>query len=244
MKIFSGQTAVITGASSGIGKAIALGLAREGARLCLVGRNLEALVAVAENARRTTNQVQNYRADLAVEEGMKRLTQSLLQDLGHIDLLVHCAGVCSLGEIQAAPTKDFDWQYWINVRAPFALTQALLPLLKPVRGQIVFLNSSVGLSAKAGIGQYAATKHALKAIADSLREEVNPEGLRVLSVFLGRTASPMQAAIHEIEGREYHPERLMKPEDVASVVMNALSLPRSAEVTDVVVRPLAKLNQT
>jgi short-subunit dehydrogenase len=242
MKIFSGQTAVITGASSGIGKAIALGLAREGANLCLVGRKLDALEEVAENARRTGNQVQNYRADLAVEEDIKWLTQSLLQDLGHIDLLVHCAGVCSLGELQAVPIKDFDWQYWINVRAPYALTQALLPVLKPVKGQIVFLNSSVGLNAKAGIGQYAATKHALKAIADSLREEVNPEGLRVLSVFLGRTASPMQAAIHEIEGREYHPERLMKPEDVASVVIHALSLPRSAEVTDVVVRPLAKLN--
>ena len=188
MKIFSGQTAVITGASSGVGKAIALGLAREGASLCLVGRKVDALEGVAEIARRTTNQVQKYLADLAVEKEVKRLTRSLLQDLGHIDLLVHSAGVCSLGEIQSAPIKDFDWQYWVNVRAPYALTQALLPMLKPVKGQIVFLNSSVGLNAKAGIGQYAATKHALKAIADSLREEVNPEGLRVLSVFLGRTA--------------------------------------------------------
>ena len=243
MKIFSGQTAVITGASSGIGKAIALGLAREGVRLCLIGRNLEALMVVAENARRTTNQVQNYQADLAVEDNVTKLTQSLFRDLGHIDVLVHSAGVNSRGEIQSASIKDFDMQYLINVRAPYVLTQAVLPLLRPVRGQIVFLNSSVGLNAKAGLGQYAATKHALKAIADSLREEVNPEGLRVLSVFLGRTASLMQAALHECEGREYHPERLMKPEDVASVVIHALSLPRSAEVTDVVVRPLAKLNQ-
>lgn len=242
MKIFSGQTAVITGASSGVGKAIGLGLAREGASLCLVGRQSDALEKVADIARRTTNQVQNYRADLAVEEDINRLTQSLLHDLGHIDVLVHSAGMCSLGKIQAAPMKDFDVQYWVNVRTPYALTKALLPLLKPVKGQIVFLNSTVGLNAKAGIGQYAATKNALKAIADSLRDEVNPDGLRVLSVFLGRTASPMQEAIHEIEGREYYPERLLKSEDVASVVVHALGLPRSAEVTDVVVRPLAKLN--
>jgi NADP-dependent 3-hydroxy acid dehydrogenase YdfG len=90
------------------------------------------------------------------------------------------------------------------------------------------------------LSQYAATKHALKAIADSLREEVNAEGLRVLSVYPGRTASPMQAAVHEMEGRAYHPERLMQPEDVAAVVINALSLPRSAEVTDIYIRPLLK----
>jgi NADP-dependent 3-hydroxy acid dehydrogenase YdfG len=106
------------------------------------------------------------------------------------------------------------------------------------------MNSSAGLSARAGVAQYAATKHALKAIADSLREEINDDGVRVLSVFLGRTATPMQAAVHEMEGREYYPELLLQPEDVASVIINALSLPRSAEVTDIIVRPLAKLNQT
>src|SRR5438094_319306 len=75
------------------------------------------------------------------------------------------------------------------------------------------------------VGQYAATKHALKAIADSLREEVNPKGIRVLTVYLGRTATPMQQAVFQQEGREYHPDTLLQPEDVASVVVNALMLP-------------------
>jgi NADP-dependent 3-hydroxy acid dehydrogenase YdfG len=104
----------------------------------------------------------------------------------------------------------------------------------------VFVNSSVGLNARANVGQYAATKHALKALADSLRDEVNADAVRVLSVFLGRTATPMQASVHEMEGKEYHPERLLLPEDVAAVVINALSLPRSAEVTDINIRPLIK----
>jgi short-subunit dehydrogenase len=120
------------------------------------------------------------------------------------------------------------------------LTQALLPLLKARQGQIVFINSTVGLRAGANVGQYAATKHGLKALADSLRDEVNADGVRVLSVFLGRTATPMQAAIHEMEGRVYHPEFLMQPEDVAAVVINALSLPRTAEMTDIHVRPMIK----
>jgi NADP-dependent 3-hydroxy acid dehydrogenase YdfG len=90
------------------------------------------------------------------------------------------------------------------------------------------------------VGQYAASKHALRAIADSLRDEVNPDGVRVLSVFLGRTASPMQADIYRAEGRRYQPEQLMQPEDVAAVVINALSLPRTAEVTEVRMRPMRK----
>jgi NADP-dependent 3-hydroxy acid dehydrogenase YdfG len=84
------------------------------------------------------------------------------------------------------------------------------------------------------------TKHALRAIADSLRGEVNPDGVRVLSVYLGRTASEMQERIHQMEGRPYRPELLLQPQDVASVILNALSLPRTAEVTDIHIRPMLK----
>jgi NAD(P)-dependent dehydrogenase (short-subunit alcohol dehydrogenase family) len=133
-----------------------------------------------------------------------------------------------------------DWQYRTNVHAPYLLTQALLPLLRRQQGQVVFINSSVGLIARGQVGPYAATKHALKAIADSFREEVNAEGLRVLSVYLGRTASPMQAKIHAMEGKAYHPEYLLQPSDVAAVVLNALCLPRTAEVTDISIRPMRK----
>jgi NADP-dependent 3-hydroxy acid dehydrogenase YdfG len=116
-------------------------------------------------------------------------------------------------------------------------------MLRSRQGQIVFINSSVAVvNARAKLGQYAASKHALKAIADSLREEVNADGLRVISVYPGRTATPMQAAVHEMEGRAYHPEHLMQPDDVAAMVINALSLPPSAEVTDIMIRPLTKPN--
>lgn len=195
---------------------------------------------MAAYARVAAPRVLCYQADLALDDDIQKVTVCLQQDCGGIDMLVHSAGVISLGWLEVTPVEDFDWHYRINVRAPYTLTQALLPMLKPRRGQIVFVNSSVGLNARANVGQYAATKHALKALADSLREEVNPAGLRVLSVYLGRTASPMQATVHQMEGKAYHPEHLMQPEDVASVVLNALSLPRSAEVTDISIRPLRK----
>ncbi len=240
MKALNGQIAVVTGASSGIGKAIALGLAAQGATLCLVGRSLENLEAVAAWARGKGSRAVSYRADLTRDKDIQELTTNIQRDFSHIDMLVHSAGAIAVGPLEHASVGDFDRQYRINVRAPCVLTQALLPLLRSSRGQIVFLNSSVGLKARANVGQYAATKHALKALADSLREEVNADGVRVLSVFLGRTATPMQAAVHEMEGQAYHPERFIQPNDVVAVVINALSVPRSAEVTDISIRPLSK----
>jgi NADP-dependent 3-hydroxy acid dehydrogenase YdfG len=179
-----------------------------------------------------------YQVDLTVDQDVRQTADLIQQDVAHIDMLIHSAGVICFGRLESAAIEDFDRQFRVNVRAPYALTQALLPLLRSRRGQIAFINSSAGLNASANVGQYAATKHALKAVADSLRHEVNAEGLRVLSIYPGRTASPMQAAVFKMEGREYRPELLMQPEDLASVVINALALPRSAEVTDINVRPL------
>ncbi len=242
MTAFADQTAVVTGASSGIGKAIALGLAARGTTVCLVGRQQETLAAVANSARKAAR-VLIFQTDLTKDDEIRDLTGKIKRDLPGVDLLIHSAGVISLGRLESESAETFDWQYRTNVRAPYVLTQALLPMLKARRGQIVFINSSAGLNARSSVGQYAATKHALRAFADSLREEVNPAGVRVLSVYLGRTASPMQAALHEKEGKAYHPEQLLQPEDVASVVINALTLPRTAEVTDVSIRPMVKPTQ-
>jgi NADP-dependent 3-hydroxy acid dehydrogenase YdfG len=113
-------------------------------------------------------------------------------------------------------------------------------MLKLRTGQVVFINSSAGVSASVNLSQYAATKFALRAIADSLRQEINGESVRVLSVYPGRTAGPMQESVHKMEGKAYYPERLMQPEEVAAMVIQALSLPRSAEVTEIFMRPMIK----
>jgi NADP-dependent 3-hydroxy acid dehydrogenase YdfG len=238
MADFTNQIAVVTGASSGVGRAIALALAGQGATVCLVGRKLEALQALSGSA--GSSRFFSYQADLTRDEEIHALAARLQRDVGFIDLLVHSAGIISLGPIEEAPVEDFDRQYRTNVRGPYVLTQALLPMFRGSRGEVVFVNSSVALNSKAGAGQYAATKNALKAIADSLRAEANADGLRVLSIFLGRTATPMQQTIHDREGRDYHPELLLQPEDVAAVVLSAVSLPRTAEVTDISIRPMIK----
>ncbi len=237
---FAGHVAVVTGAGSGVGRAIALGLAAHGAAVCLVGRTPGRLEEVADLARRAGPPAYCYPADLARDEHIEEVCGCLGRDVPSIDILVHSAGAIGLGSLERAPVAELDRQYRVNVRAPYALTRRLLPWLRSRRGQVVFLNSSAGLQARGGVGQYAATKHALRAVADSLRDDVNADGVRVLSVFLGRTASPMQAAVHRLEGRAYRPDRLVQPEDVAAVVLAALALPRTAEVTDVVIRPSAR----
>jgi NADP-dependent 3-hydroxy acid dehydrogenase YdfG len=235
----SGQVAVVTGASSGIGRATALGLAAEGATLFLVGRRPEALDSVAKSAGAEA-QTRTHCADLAQDQDVKKLASRIRDDFGRVDMLVHSAGVISLGEVESAPVEDLDRQYQVNVRTPYLLTQMLLPLLRSHHGQVVFINSSAAINPGAGVSQYAATKAALKALADSLRDEVNADGIRVLSVFPGRTATPMQQALYERLDRMYRPERLLQPEDVAAAVVSALCMPRSAEVTEINVRPLAK----
>jgi NADP-dependent 3-hydroxy acid dehydrogenase YdfG len=240
MRMFEDRVGVVTGAGSGVGKAIALELASLGTTVYLVGRREEALEAVAREARASGVRVACAAADLTDDAAIRRLASYVEAEAGQVDLLVHSAGVIALGDLQSADVDDLDLQYRTNVRAPYLLTQALLPMLTRQRGQIVFVNSSAGLSARAGLGQYAATKHALKAIADSVRCEVNQHGVRVLSVFLGRTATPMQRSVHELEGKPYRPGDLIQPEDVAATVIHALSLPPTVEITDISLRPMKK----
>jgi NADP-dependent 3-hydroxy acid dehydrogenase YdfG len=237
---FEGRTAVITGGGTGVGAALALALAEAGASIYLIGRRLNVLELVAAKALSLGSQAVCYSADISSNSGQFEVTQRLKGDLMHVDILIQNAAMYVGGAIEDADLSDFDKQYQTNVRAPFVLTQALLPMLKAQRGQVVFINSSSGISAKPMSAQYDSTKHALKAIADSLRGEVNAHGVRVLSVYLGRTASEMQERICQMERKPYRPELLLQPNDVASVILHALSLPRSAEVTDISIRPMIK----
>lgn len=235
----SEMNALITGASSGIGRAIAMAIASVGGAVCLAGRNAERLDAVARAARVTARSVSMFRADLSVDNGIEELVLHVRRDFSSLDVLIHSAGMHALGSIEQMSVARLDELYRINVRAAYAVTQAFLPYLRSRKGQVVFINSSQGLKAAANVSAYASTKHALKAMADSLRQEENAHGIRVLSVYPGRTATPAIKALYDVEARSYEPY-LLQPEDIANTVLNALKLPRTAEVTDIQMRPLAK----
>ncbi len=236
------QVTVLTGASSGIGRCIALALAEKHARLCLVGRREAQLHVVANEVREAGGQAQVYLADLASEEELSRASEAIVRDFGKVDVLVHCAGMISMGPIATTPVEDLDRLYRVNLRAPYLLTQRLLPFMPAGEGQIVFVNSSAGFTAKTGVSQYASTKHGLKALADSLRDELSDSGIRVFSIYPARTATPMQEEIFRHENRIYQPELLLQPESVARSIMHVLTMPRDAEITDLAIRGVANMS--
>jgi NADP-dependent 3-hydroxy acid dehydrogenase YdfG len=243
----AGRTAVVTGASGGIGRAIALGLVAKGAVVTGVGRDkvrLGQLAATpsAASANVTTHgpgRIVPVQVDLTDDDARRAFVANL--SVGpRVNLLVHSAGGYRRGLHSDAPIDDLDALYSSNVRAPYALTQELLPMLRDGGGDIVVVNSTQGIQAARGVGQYAATQHAMRAITDSLRQEVNESGVRVCNIYLGRTATPRQEAIFADEGRPYAPELLVQPEDVASVVVTVATLQPGAEVTEIHLRPAAK----
>jgi NADP-dependent 3-hydroxy acid dehydrogenase YdfG len=235
------ETCVVTGATSGIGRSLTVSLASRGAMVWALGRNPDRLAALAAEVDGLPGSVVPIVADLARDDDIYEATRCVLAETSRVDVLVHSAGTIVLGAFESVQRADFDTLYRVNLRAPFVLTQDLLPALRSARGQIVFVNSSAGLRASALNALYAATKHGLKAMADGLRDEVNPDGVRVISVYPGRTATAMQQFVHDQEGRDYRPELLLRAEDVVQVVLAALAVPRSGEVTDVSVRPMAML---
>jgi short-subunit dehydrogenase len=234
------KTALVTGASGGIGAAVAVALAGEVGRLVLSGRDAGRLEEVAGRVReRGAAEVEVFAADLADEAALRALSWRAGEHLGGLDVLVHSIGLFRGGTPSAASVADLDDHLRVNLRVPYLLTQLLLPWLLPRQGQIVFVNSSAGFHpARAHFAAYAASKHALRAYADALREEVNKQGVRVLTVYPGRTASAMQQEVHRYEGKDYDPARFLQPDDVASAVLSALNLARTAELTDLHIRPM------
>jgi len=230
-----GQTAIVTGASSGIGRAIAIALANAGLAVRLVGRDRERLEQVAGQA---GGDARIAVVDITKGPAVAGLARAALPTL---DVLVHSAGAYrqeALHELDADSLAALDA---INLHAPILLTQACLPALRAASGQVVFVNSQAGLSAGAATLAYSAGKHGLRAAADALRQLLNPQGVRVLSIFPGRTDTPMQQAILAREKRVADAGMLMQPEDVAAMVLAALTLPRSAEVTEIMMRPMRPL---
>lgn len=239
----TGGVAVVTGAGSGIGRAIVLALAARSIPSCLVGRTLSKLQEVALLVRAAGVESFPIALDLRDPCAGVMLAERLESIARPVELLVHSAAVMNIARIEEGSLEQFTNLLAVNLLAPFLVTKHLLAKVCTARGQIIFINSSILQNPSAGTTQYAATKHALKGFADALRQEVNLKGVRVISVYPGRTATPLQAWVCEVEARPYIPEDLLQPEDVAEAVVNATALPDTAEVTEIMIRPAKALDR-
>lgn len=222
--------ALVTGAGSGIGRATGLALAQAGMRVVLAGRRREALEAVARQGKGMTV----LPCDITTEQGVAALARSAE---GGLDLLVHSAAVYSADRLAGGLGRTWNAMLDVNLRAPIQVSAACLPGLQRQAGLVVFINSSAGLPGTQAPGLYALSKTGLRAAADAFRQEVNSLGVRVLSIFPGRTDTPMQAEVLAAEGRGASGIPMLRAEDVAAMILAAAALPRSAEVTEIAIRP-------
>jgi short-subunit dehydrogenase len=221
-------THLITGAGSGIGAALADVLHARGDRLVLVARSqhrAEDLLAKYDGAQVLVCDL----ADPVAVEGL-RLP-------GSLDSVVHAAGVVDLGTVAELSVQAWRSQLEVNLLAPAVLTRLALPALRSARGTVVFVNSGAGLRANPEWAAYAASKFGLRALADALRQEETGHGVRVSTVYPGRTATPMQQRVHDQEGQQYDADRWIRAGTVAAAVVHVLDLPPDATIPDVTVSP-------
>lgn len=219
--------ALVTGGSRGIGAAVAKAL-EPSYQVLLGGRDSEALAkraAELRNARPWPVDLTDFAALAQATSGIDRL-----------DVLVHCAGTAELGTVERSAASVWRRNLEVNLIAVAELTRLLLPALRAARGHVVVVNSGQGLAARAGWGPYAASKFAVRAFADVLRAEEADNGIRVTSVFPGRTDTEMQQGVVAHEGGTYSPEQYLRPDSVAAAVLSAVSAGPDAHLTELVLR--------
>jgi short-subunit dehydrogenase len=224
---------LLTGAGSGIGKIVAERLLERGDEVVLVARS----ASRAHDLRADHPGATVLVADLASTDELESLAGSLPEAL---DSLVNAAGVVDLGPVSELTAAVWVEQLAVNLVGPAVLTRVALPALRAARGTVVMVNSGAGLQAHPRWSAYAASKHGLRALADSLRAEEQEHGVRVTSVYPGRTATPMQAKVHEQEGKAYDADEWIDPATVAEAIIRVLDLPEDATVSDLTLRPSSR----
>ena len=236
MAFLKDKVAVVTGATSGIGLSIAAALIKEGSKVYLIGRNPEKLNKVFANKILDNPNINFVKADLSRDEDITKMLNSINRE-DKIDILIHSAGVISLGSFEKHNVEHLDYQYKVNVRARYLITQRLLTKIKKAKGEIIFINSTAGLDSWENISQYTSSKHASRAFSDSLRKELSQEKVKVTSIFLASTATPMQEYIQKAQGQDYKPEKYMSPDEIAKVVISILTVSRNIAITEMVIKP-------
>ncbi|MFF5209828.1 SDR family oxidoreductase [Streptosporangium sp. NPDC000396] len=219
-------TALITGASRGVGAAIARALA-PAHDLLLGGRDEEALAKVGAGL----PGARPWPVELTA------VTEADVAGIDRLDVLVHSAGVVSLGRIGETPAEVWRRTLEINVIAVAELTRLLLPALRAAEGHVVLINSGAGQRVNPGWASYAASKFALRAFADGLRLE--EPALRVTTIYPGRVNTDMQRGVRAQESGAYEPEKYLAPDSVARAVLAAVEASPDAHVTEITVRPAA-----
>jgi NADP-dependent 3-hydroxy acid dehydrogenase YdfG len=242
----SRQVVAVTGASSGIGDAVALACARAGAAVALAARREDRIQALAERIVADGGRALAVETDVGEEAQARAFIERAEAELGRLDVLVNNAGVMLLGPIAGAPTEEWRRMVHANVFGVLYCTHAALPgMLERGAGHIVNVSSVAGRFARAGSGVYNLTKFGVGAFSEALRQEVAPAGVRVTLVEPGAVATEL-ADHNRPEVREAIAAVLadvtpLAADDIARSVVFAISQPANVSINEMLVRPSAQV---
>lgn len=231
MSLLHNQTAIVTGASRGIGRAIARALAEEGCRVVLIARSGDQLNNLHHELSQRGYTTLPIAADITDDDAIEQIVRSTLDWTGAIDILVNNAGIGIFKPAVDLSPEEFDAMWRLNMRAPVVLTRAVLPhMITAQRGAIVNIASLAGKNSFVGGTGYAATKWALRGWASSLMLEVRQYNIRVITVCPGSVDTSFSA-----QGK--HGDHITQPEDVAAAVVFALTTPQRTMISEIDIRP-------
>ena len=223
----SNRAAIVTGASRGIGRAIALRLAREGFDLALAARTEADLEAAARECEAAGASALAVRSDVSREEDVKRLFDDTRERFGRLDLLVNNAGLGVYGPLVETTLDDYERMMGVNLRGVFLCSrEAMRWMTQAGRGTIVNVASVVGIKGYANQSLYTASKHGVVGLTKVIAEEGREHGIRAHVICPGGVATDMVSQARP----DIRPEELLQPEDVADLVLYLVNLPARAMV--------------
>jgi NADP-dependent 3-hydroxy acid dehydrogenase YdfG len=242
--VLTGKTALVTGASSGIGRSTALALAQAGANVALVARRAERLKDLAAQIEADGGKALALAADVTNEQEATGAVDDAVRHFGGLGILVNAAGMTQTGKVENGDLADWRYVFELNFWAGLYTARAAIPALKARGGgDIVNISSTAGRRAVgATFGPYAASKFALTAFNESLRAEVTLAGIRVSIIEPGATATEIHEHIKDDKVRDFTRGHLqkdgaMEPADVAAAIVFVVSLPPRVNISQMVIRP-------
>ena len=229
-----GKVAIVTGASRGIGRAISLSIAGEGATIALAARDKEALAGTSEAVEQAGGEGFVVPTELAEEASIKNLVEVTEQKYGRLDILVNSAGTHPhTGPLEHTRTEYWDQCMTINARGPFILCREAIPLLrKSGGGHIVNISSVVGVKGYPNQSEYTASKHALRGMSISLAEELRNDNIRVHVVCPGAVDTRLAQKVRP----DINKDELMAPEEIAELVLYLVTHKGNAVIDDLHIR--------
>jgi NADP-dependent 3-hydroxy acid dehydrogenase YdfG len=236
----AGQVALITGASSGIGWAIARAFLDEGADLVVVARRPERLQEVADEAQKRGRRCMLVVGDVREEETARRAVQTALQQLGQLDILVNNAGIGRYADLIGTSADDFDAMMDTNMRSTFLFTRHVVPvLLERRKGSIITIASMAGVTGFAGEAVYCATKFAQVGFTQALDRELRPHGIKVGVVCPGGVKTEFAIGTGRTE-EGVAASGMLEAEDVAAAALLIATQPGHSRISEIRMRPMVE----